>query len=64
MKLWRFKQIRQYISGVMEDKEKEKSDDWWKFSTRVSQFIEKRKQIMKSSHIHVFDESMSAYVPR
>ena len=64
MKLWRFKQIRQYLPGMMEDEEKKESDPWWKFSSRVTKFNGKKLEKMKSSHIHVFDESMSAYVPR
>lgn len=64
MKQWRFKQIRQYIPEVMADKSKEETDGWWKFSTRVTKFNAKRKELLKSSHVLVFDESMSAFVPR
>ena len=32
MKLWRFKEIRQYIASIMEDKEKKETCDWWRFS--------------------------------
>ena len=64
MKQWRFKQIRQYIPEVMADKSKEETDSWWKFSTRVAKFNSKQKQLLKSSHVLVFDELMSAFVPR
>ena len=30
MKLWRFKQIKDIIPMIMEDKELEDIDDWWK----------------------------------
>lgn len=64
MKQWRFKQIRQYIPAVMEDKTIKEIDDWWRFASRVTKFNNVRKNLLKSSHVHVFDESMSAYVPR
>ena len=64
MKQWRFKQIRQYIPDVMADKSKAETDAWWKFSSRVNKFNAKRKELLKSSHVLVFDESMSAFVPR
>ena len=63
MKQWRFKQSRQYIPKVIADKSKEETDGWWKFSTRVTKFNAKRKELLKSSHILVFDKSMSVFMP-
>ena len=64
MKLWRFKQIKDIIPMIMEDKELEDIDDWWKLKTRVNSYIRSRKEIVYASHVLVFDESMSAFVPR
>ena len=65
MKHWRFKQIKTYVPQVMESKElKEHADDWWRFKTRVDEFNETRKRELLTSHVLVFDESMSAYIPR
>ena len=65
MKYWRFKQIKNYAPKVMESKElKEMADDWWRFKKRVDEFNETRKRELLTSHVLVFDESMSAYIPR
>ena len=64
MKHWRFKQIRQYIPNVMQDSNLQHNNDWWKFVTRVDDFNSVRKKNMKSSHVLVFDESMSAFILR
>ena len=43
---------------------KEHGDDWWQFKSRVQNFNNNQKQHTYASHIHVFDESMSAYILR
>jgi len=30
MKLWRFKEIKQYVAIVIEDKDLKETDDWYK----------------------------------
>ena len=65
MKQWRLKEIKQYIFQVMEDATlKDNDDDWWRFKQRVVDFNQTRKRLLYSSRILVFDESMSAYMPR
>ena len=65
MKDWRFKQIKYYISHIMEDIDlKTNEDDWWRFKKRVQNFNNNRKENIYASHIRVLDESMSAFVPR
>ena len=64
MKLWRFRQIQQYISTVMEDPTIKEKDDWWRFRKRLIDFNKIRETKFFGSHIFVFDESMSAFVPR
>ena len=64
MKLWRFKEIKMCFSFLFWDKEHQKDDPWWKFRAAVSQFTKCRQTKMKASKFLVFDESMSALVPR
>ena len=63
MRLWRFKEIKRYVPIIMED-ETMKVDDWWKFKGQVEMFNKKRQSEITTSHILVFDKSMSAFVPR
>ena len=58
MRLWRFREIKSYVPVIMEDY------DWWKFKGQVEMFNKRRQSKINSSHILVFDESMSAFVPR
>ena len=65
MKLWRFKELRAFIPKIMEDRTlKEKGDDWWQFKARMDLFNNSRKKHIRASHNLIFDESMSAYIPR
>ena len=64
MKLWRFKEIKQYVATVMEDEDSKETDDWYKVKKMVRKFMDKRKENIFASHILVFDESMSAFIPR
>ena len=65
IKWWRFKQIKFFIPFVMEDTEMKNSDvDWWKFKKRVIEHNESKVKTISASHVLVFDESMSAYIPR
>ena len=65
MKLWRFKELRAFVPKIMEDITlKSKGDDWWRFKSRLKHFNNNRKQHIYASHNLIFDESMSAYIPR
>lgn len=64
MRLWRFKEIKRYIPLIMEDKNKKDNDDWWRFTSRVNMYNKNRSTNLPASHILVFDESMSAFIPR
>ena len=64
MKLWRFKEIRQYVASIMEDIEKKETCDWWRFSGWVEKGNRYREHKLYASHILVFDESMSSFIPR
>ena len=65
MKVWRFKEIKFYIPKIMQDaKLKEKKDDWWRFKNRIHEFNKSRRDKLFCLHIMVFDESMSAFIPR
>ena len=65
MKLWRFKELRSVVPKIMEDLTlKEQGDDWWQFKPRAQMFNNNWKYHIYTSHILVFDESMSAYIPR
>ena len=64
MRLWRFKEIKRYVPIIMEDETMKESDDWWRFKGRVELYNKKRQSEVNTSHILVFDESMSAFIPR
>ena len=64
MKLWRFKEIKQFVSTLMKDEDKKKEHSWWRVKGMINKFIETRKEVIIASHTFVFDESMSAFVPR
>ena len=63
--LWRFKDIKQYVPIItMEDETMKESDDWWRFKGREELYNKKRQSEINISHILVFDESMSVFIPR
>ena len=64
MKEWRFKEIKQYIPEVMQDESMKVSDDWWRFKRRLEMLNAKMAKIYHVSSVLVFDESMSAFIPR
>ena len=64
MKLWHFKEIKPFISILMKDEKVKKEDSWWKVNGIINKFIQKRKEVIIPCHMLVFDESMSAFVPR
>ena len=64
MKQWRFKEIKSFIPEIMVDAERRAHDDWWRFSAQVENYGQRRKDRVLASHVLVFDESMSAFVPR
>ena len=61
---WRFKEIKQFIPRIMEDTTIKDTDEWYKFKKRVELFVSKNKEMYMASSIMVFDESMSAFIPR
>ena len=64
MKLWRFKEIKQYIHQIMEDTSLKENDDWWRYKSWVKKLLKTGKNSVYASHILVFDELMSVFVPR
>ena len=40
------------------------SDDWWRFKRRLEMLNAKMAKIYHVSSVLVFDESMSAFIPR
>ena len=65
MRAWRFCQIKSLIPRIMESEElRLGDDDWWQFKDRVAKFNANRKEKVYASYALVFDETMSAYVPR
>ena len=64
MKEWRFKEIKQYIPEVMEDASIKATDDWWRFKERIEMLNDKMAKLYHVSSVLVFDESMSAFIPR
>jgi len=63
-KEWRFKEIKQYIPQVMQDEEMKASDCWWRFKRRIEILNTKMAKLYHVSSVLVFDESMSAFIPR
>ena len=64
MKQWRFKEIKSFVPEIMIDASRKEYDDWWRFSAQVEKYGQRRKDRVLASHVLVFDESMSAFVPR
>ena len=64
MKIWRFWQLQQLVPKLMEDSEVKDVDDWWRLRGGITRFNRIRKKKLIGSHIAVFDESMSAFIPR
>ena len=48
----------------MEEERRKEIDEWWRFKTRVENFNKIRKHHIFTSHILVFNESMSVFLPR
>ena len=44
MKLWRFKEIKQYVATVMEDEDSKATNNWFKVKKMVRKFMDKRKE--------------------
>ena len=66
MKLYRFKQFRQFIPKIFEGRQQQgnQKDPWWKFTTGITTFNEIRKKLILPSEVIVLDESMSAFRPQ
>ena len=64
MKEWRFKEIKQFVPIVVGDELIKEEDDQWRFKKRVEFFVKINKELDYASSILVFDESMSAFIPR
>jgi len=60
MKLYRFNQFRKFLPLVFENNSLKEVDPWWKFESAIDSFNSIRKERCISSHLKVFDESMSA----
>ena len=49
----------------MEDRTlKEKGDDWWQFKSRIDLFNNSRNMHIYALYNLIFNESVSAYIPR
>jgi hypothetical protein len=64
MKLYQFKQFRQFIPRIWKEEEKAKKDPWWQFRSAVENFNQIQKNNVLSSEKCVLDETMSAFRPR
>ena len=65
MKWWRFKQIKYFVPIVMEDtKMRDDGVDWWRFKDHIIKHNDNKKEKIRASHVLVFDESMSSFIPR
>ena len=60
----RFRFLRDRFPTIMEDASIKDSDPWWKFTTFVSQFNEKRQRYIAASIYKCMDESMSPFSTR
>ena len=64
MAKYRFKEFRQFLPVINEDKSKELTDPWWRYVGGVESFnLNRLKYIIQSNHISM-DELMSAWRPR
>ena len=65
MKWWRFKQIKFFIPIVMEDTTMRDDDvDWWQFKNHIINHNDNKRRKICASHVLVFDESLSSFIPR
>ena len=64
MPKYRFKEFRQFLPTINEDRSKENSDPWWRYVGGVDSFnLNRLKYVVSSNHISM-DELMSAWRPR
>jgi len=61
IKLYRFKQFRKFLQLVFENDSLKEVDSWWRFKTAIDLFNLIQKERCISSHLKVFDKSMSAF---
>mmetsp|Transcript_10823 Transcript_10823/g.15631 ORF Transcript_10823/g.15631 Transcript_10823/m.15631 type:complete len:342 (+) Transcript_10823:234-1259(+) len=64
MKLYRFKQFRQFITAIWEDESTKDSDPWWRFEAGVKEFNCLRQERVTTDIWSIIDEIMSAWLPR
>ena len=64
MRLYRFKQFRQFFPTIWESDHHAGKDPWWKFQSAVDNFNEIRNELVLPSEILCVDESMSAFRPQ
>ena len=65
MKWLRFKQIKQFVSKVMEDNMMKTTNvDWWQIKNRILKHNFHKRTLLSASHVLIFDESISGYIPR
>ena len=60
----RFKEIKMFSPDATSTPQRKEDDDWWRLSAQVEKHRERRQNRVVPSHVFVFDESMSAFVPR
>ena len=64
MSKFRFKEFRQFLPSIYEDRTKMNTDPWWKFIGGVEQFnLNRLKYVVSSNHL-ALDELMMAWRPR
>jgi Transposase IS4 len=62
---WRFKELRALWPLMFQCPAKEDSGDpWWKISSLIDEFNEKRRLVVAASRFKTLDESMSAFAPQ
>ena len=64
MKLWLFKEIKQFISTLMQDETFKMEGSWWEVKGFINKFIQRGKEVFMASHTFVFDKCMSLFVQR
>ena len=59
--LCRFKEIKSFEHEAIADTERKEDDDWCRFSAQEEKHGERRHNRALTSHVFVFDDSMSAF---
>ena len=64
IKLYQFKEFRQFVVEIMADESLKDSDPWWRLSSAVEEFNQRRRETVEASVWGIIDELMSAFRPR